>query len=265
MGSSDSTSSAPWKGQQKYLRDVFSQAQDQFGDELGFFPGSTVGGRSAQGLESEQAGLNMIRGQDFGGLGAADQYSQDVLGGKYLSPDTNPWLKQMGDQGAQDITRHYMRATAPGASMASMGRGGSGAEMNRQFGAQQALGGELSQFYGNLYGQNYARERGAMGQAAGMQPQLAAARRADVGFGAGMGQSAENYEQRLLNDLIQRFEYGRDEPGMRLDRYSNIIQKSGAIPGTSTVSRGFGIQDALGLGIGALGAVGSFRSGGKQT
>jgi hypothetical protein len=73
---------------------------------------------------------------------------------------------------------------------------------------------------------------------------------------------AENYEQRLLNDLIQRFEYQRDEPAMRLGRYSDIVQKSGAIPGQSTVSRGFGGMDAAGLGIGLLGALGTIGTGG---
>jgi hypothetical protein len=174
--------------------------------------------------------------------------------------DSNPWLKQMGEAGASDITRHYMRAVAPQTAMGTSGRGGSGAETARMRGAQQALGGELGQYYSNLYGGHYESERGRMTAAAGMQPGLSAARRADVTTGSMLGQGGEQYQQRLINEMIQRFEFGRDEEDMRLGRYSDIIQKSGAIPGTSTVNRGFGAGEGVGLGIGALGALAAFCS-----
>jgi hypothetical protein len=202
----------------------------------------------------------MIRGTDTAGLGAADRYLGDTLGGKYLDISTNPYLRQAGEAGAQDITRHYMRAIAPQVAMGAAGRGGSGAETARMRGAQQALGGELGQYFSNLYGGEYARERGLMGQAAGLAPGVAGARRADITTGYGLGKGAEDYQQRLINEMIQRFEYQRDEPDVRLGRYSDIIQRSGAIPGTSQVNRGFGAAEAGGLGIGALGAVASLAS-----
>ncbi len=255
MGGSDSTESSPWKGQQKYLKDLFSRAQGRSQEELGFYPSNTVAGRSAGAIEGQQAGLGMIRGDDTRGLGAADQYQGDVLGGKYMGLDSNPWLKQMGEAGASDISRHYMRSIAPQTAMGASGRGGSGAETARMRGAQQALGGELGQYFSNLYGGHYESERGRMTAAAGMQPALSAARRSDVQMGSALGQGGEQYQQNLINEMIQRFEFGRDEEDIRLGKYSDIIQGSGAIPGQSSVSRGVGGAEIGGSIIGLLGAL----------
>ena len=259
MGSKDGgtveTSSSPWGPQQPYMKDIWSQAQNLYGTPLQQFGASTVGPQSAMTQEGQQAGLGLIRGA---GQGQQFGYINDVMSGQYLDPSSNPWLRQLADQGASDITRQFKTAAFPGASLGAMGRAGSGAEMNLQGQAYRGLGDALSRNYSNIYGQNYARERGYMQQAPGMMNQAQAGRRADIGMGTQLGGQADQYAQMQLNDLIQKFNFQQQEPGQRLDAYQQRIFGGGVIPGTQTMpggGQGFGAAQGIGAGLGLLGTL----------
>lgn len=255
--------SAPWAAMQPFMKDVWGQAQQQFGTPIQQYGGQRIGGQSAQTLESQQAGLGMIRGA---GGGAGGEYIQNLLGGQFLSPDSNPYLRQMAEQGASDITRQFKTATAPGLSMAGIGRAGSGAEANLYGQGARGLGDALAANYANTYGQNYARERGFQQQGIGLASQFGANRRADIGFGSQMGMGADIYQQRLADEDIRRFNFGQQEPGQRLDDYVRHIMGGGVVPGTTTSETtqygGGGMTPGqwAGLGVSTLGMFMSSRA-----
>ena len=124
--------------------------------------------------------------------------------------------------------------------------------MNRARVAQEALVQELYEGQTGLFGRHYADERGRMTAALTAAPGVSAARRADVTTGYALGEGAERYEQRVIDDLIRAFEFERDEPWDRLQRYSDIVQRSGAIGGQSSVSRGFGASEGVGMATGIM-------------
>ena len=256
------TNQEPWGAQQPYLKRGFQRADELYGDPIEQYAGSRVGALSAMTQEGQQAGLGLIRGA---GMGGAEEYLQRLMGGEYLSPESNPHLRQLADLGAEDITRQYKTALYPGASMARFGRAGSGAEANLQYGATRGLGDALSRNYANIYGANYNRERGFMQQGVGLSAQLGANRRADITTGTELGYGRDAYEQRLINDLVGKFNFQQQEPGQRLDDYTRRIYGGGVIPGisesTGTMSgQNMGAAQWAGLGISALGLFTSTRT-----
>ncbi len=250
-GGAQETSSSPWGPQQGYMKDIWSQAQNLYNTPLQQYGASTVGPQSAMSQEGQQAGLGLIRGA---GQGQQFGYLNDVMSGQYLNPGTNPALQGMYDQGVSNITRDFKTAAYPGASMGSIGRAGSGAEMRQQGLAYRGLGDALSANYANTFGRNYEIERGYMQQAPGMMQNAMAGQRANIGMGTQLGGQADQYAQMQLNDLIQKFNFQQQEPGQRLDAYQQRIFGGGVIPGTQTMpgGQGFGAAQGIGAGLGGL-------------
>jgi hypothetical protein len=260
MGKSDtaSTTNEPWEGQIPYLNDLFRQGQDMSSYEPTYYQGPYQASRSAQSVEGEQAGLDLIRGEGGSG-GAASGYLNDVLSGQYMDRDSNPWLQERFDRGADDISRHYMRAVSPGLSMEAMGRGGSGRESNLSTRAQETLGDRLGSWEADLFGGHYADERGRMGQAAGMAPSVDASRRADIGFGYGTGERREAYDQRPYDEAMRQHQFEQNIPYKQLESYAKSLGPAITGNQTSTQSQGFGGAEAAGLGIGLLGLLACSR------
>lgn len=251
-GQTTTQSTRPWEAQQPYLKEIYGQAQARYNDPLQQFGRGRVAGQSAMTMEAQQAGLQAIRGAGQGNVGGM---IQDVAGGRYLSPDSNPWLRGLAEQGAQDISRQFKRAAFPGASMGAMGRVGSGFELNQQRAAYEGLGSALQRNYQNIYGANYGMERGFMQQAPQMQATYDANTRSQLGFGAQMGQGADIHAQRQLDDLIAKFRFTQQEPEQRLDRYTQRLY-GGPQYGTTTMyqsPQGMTQSQAAGLGISAMG------------
>lgn len=98
---------------------------------------------------------------DNAGLGAATGYATDVLGGKYLD-EGNPYLQGMIDQTAGDVQDRVN----------AMFNKAGGALGTRHAGVVTK---ELANSENSLRYNNYANERNAMGQAAGLAPGLTAA------------------------------------------------------------------------------------------
>src|SRR5882672_1880990 len=79
--------STPWSGQQPYLSGLYQQAGNLYnnGSVPQYYPGSTVAAQSPQTLQAQQATMaRSMNGSPT--VGAANQYSQDVMAGNYLNP-----------------------------------------------------------------------------------------------------------------------------------------------------------------------------------
>jgi len=226
MGGSDSvsqeTKNEPWGPQAEQLRFLFDEARQQYGETPRYYPGSTVAPQSGASAQSQQSAYERLLGGSPD-INAASSYGRDVMGGRYLDPDSNPHLRKYGDYGASDITRHYQTAIAPTLSMAGSGQAGSGREANAYSGSQRNLGDSLGRYYADLYGSAYDRERGRMDTAAGRAPGFAASERADIGMAVGAGQVGDAYGQRRTSADVGRYEYGRDIKRQQLEDFRRMI------------------------------------------
>lgn len=78
--------SDPWEGQQPYLRDVFSQARDLYGNGTpAYYPGQTVAGFSPQTM----MGLDMMTSRAMGGApyqNALNNYAMGSMGQQNIDP-----------------------------------------------------------------------------------------------------------------------------------------------------------------------------------
>jgi len=215
---SSSSSSEPWRAQQPYLKDVYRQVQGLQDTPMEYYPGSTVGPQSeatrgAQAMTTDRA----TGGNDL--YNAASELTQAELRGDYLN--SNPNRSAMFDQGAADITRAYKTAMAPGTDTgyASSGRFGSAAHRGQQGRDMGILGKEL----GDLSTRDYAKERDTQSAAARYAPQLAEAGYADADRLGQVGREQDTYSQKMLDDLVRRFEFGENEPWQRLGQYSSLV------------------------------------------
>lgn len=241
----------------------FQQVQDAasagFRNQKQYYPGSTVAAPSAATRDFRSAGQGLIEGA---GQGPAQDYNRQVLGGAYLGG--SPFLDQQFQQGAEDITRQFRTAAMPGTSLAAYGRGGSGAEMNRESVAYRGLGDALSRNYTNTYGRNYEIERGYQNQAVGNELAFNQDRRTDLSMGGQIGMGTDIYNQNVLSDEVNRFRFGQDEFGNRTDEYIRQALAFGLLPGSTSSfenikgrapqqPQGSPVAQGIGLGLQTIG------------
>lgn len=162
-----------------------------------------------------------------------DTFAFDTLSGKYLNPDSNPYLAKTYDRAARGVTQQYRDAVAPSraAEAARAGAFGGTAHANAELMDEYSLNRQLSDLANSIYGENYARERDRQLAIEQFMPTL-------MGFG----------EQRRLNRIDRLKALGADERQLRqamadvdyenaLTRYEypiKALQQLGALFGIGT-------------------------------
>ena len=178
--------------------------------------------QAGMGLQSAQA-LNGFQGQAEG-----NQLYQDTLAGKYLTPDSNPYLQAT----AQSIGNEFNRTVA--AQNNSLQRqagafGNSGLQQKMSM-DNAGLAGQLN----NLYGQNYANERNNQMQALGMMPTMQNLGYTDAQKLSQVGDSQRQYQQDLLNQQQTNYQQAMQYPYAQLDVLGNAIKSTMGAGGSST-------------------------------
>lgn len=177
-----------------------------------------------------------------------------MLGGKYLSPASNPYLQDTFHQAANQVQNQV------GSQFAGMGR-----NLEASIPVQND---QMNQLATQIYGGNYANERNNMQSAAQNAVSLNGASLANLGAlgqaGALQQQQAQNYADAAQN----RWNYNQNLPWQNLNNYMGSINSlqhggtsteqqpvfhnrtAGALGGAMT---GYGSTGSLwGAGIGAL-------------
>lgn len=303
----------PWEGVQPALRELYSSALSNFqGPGPQYYPNSTVApqspttslyqdllfgralsGNPLTGQAQEQAystlgddymfnpatlGMLGMAGQDFLSSSPGMQQLQDVAGGSMLNQ--NPYLDDMFNRASSAVGRQFSNNVMPGiASMFSgAGRFGSNQMAEGLGQAEQQYGDTLNRLATDIYGGNYAQERGyqqqALGQlgqfglagrglqqqalsdmgtqlgrerafqmqALGMTPQLAQQDYFDLGQLGQLGQSLDAYNQQLLGADINRYNYYQNLPNQELQFLNSILNSginlSGSTGTTTQPSQG---------------------------
>lgn len=246
-----SSTSSPYEGQRPYLDESFAEARKLYetGGPKGF-------GRStiADFSTPTESALQSIENTAMAGspnIGVGQNLLGQTLSGDFLN--SNPYLDQMYNQAADSVTRNYREAVAPGigASADSRGRYGSGLYQNMMANSQRELGNSLGQLATNVYGQNYANERGRQDAAIGKIPGMAGLNYFDANQMLGAGGIRDTQAGNIIKDQFNQYMFDQNRPGRNLANYQNAI--TGNYGGTTTATQpeyGNSTAGKIGAGIG---------------
>lgn len=177
------------------------------------------------------AGLNRLTNRATQGspiTNAAQQNLTDTLSGKYLSPDSNPYLSGMYDAASRQMMQKYNEAVVPQVNADFSRAGAFGGSAHELFKAQQArdlqqgLGDMASQMYGNQYEQ----ERQKQLQASLLSPQIAQSDYYDIQALLSAGDINREEAQRLISEKQNYVQSQRQYP------YQVLQMLSGTLPAT---------------------------------
>jgi len=251
-----SASSTPYSGQRPYLDESFAEARRLYetGGPKGFGR-STIAGFSGP----TESALQSIENQALAGspnIGIGRDLLGQTLSGDFLN--ANPYLDQMYNQAADNVTRNYREAVAPsiGANADAQGRFGSGLYQNMMANSQRELGDSLGRLATNVYGQNYATERGRQDSAMGKIPGMAGLNYFDANQLLGAGQIRDTQSQNQLADQYNQYMFDQTRPGRNLSNYQNAI--SGNFGGTNVMQQpdyANSTASNIGAGIGIAGGL----------
>lgn len=288
MGGSRDTKSGtqiqdPWAEQKPYLIDQFARGEEIYnGEQPQYYQGSTVApvsdmtmaaGNSARWMSEDDRALNTASNSASGtangnylGANYGDPYYQSfasgdnevsdltrqTASGQYLN--SNPYIDAMYGKAAKGVTQAYGDAMlGTQSAFAKSGRYGSGnqydAEGRNQENLTKGLGDLATDVYGNNYASerglmeaaqgrmgdmqlkgasglssNYTDERGNMISAAGLAPELEKSRYIGTDKQMEFGQYLDTHNQDVLNGEIDRWDFDQNAAQRALDTYMAAIK-----------------------------------------
>jgi hypothetical protein len=231
-GGSGTTTTATPEWQTPYLQDVANQAQGLNQQPLSYYPGTTVAGFTPAQSLAQNATINRaLTGSPL--LGQAQQNTMDTMQGKYLDPNSNPYLKDTYDMGARSLSQNYNQNVMPAIKQGAAGAGAFGGSRQgvAEAGASNALAQQLSNLATTTYGQNYTTERGNQVAATNAAPAMAQQDYYDIGQLAAAGEEQQGMNQANIDAAIKQYQWQQLEPQQRLGMYSNLV--SGNYGGTT--------------------------------
>jgi hypothetical protein len=197
-----------------------------------FFPGQTYVSPSEATSQALQAAQTRAMSGSPIQQAAQQEYLSTVQG-----RGVNPFLEGALAGTTRQATEAYTRGVQGIQSQAaSRGRYGSNA-MGQQVGqAQDVFGRNLAETAGNLAYQSAEAERGRQMAAVTGAPAYAQADYQDIQKLLTAGQGQESYQQKALQDAINRYNYEQTLPQQKLQQFTNLFT---SVPsgGTSTTTQ----------------------------
>jgi hypothetical protein len=237
----------PWSGQQPYLTDVFSRAQNLYDNySPQYFTGSTVA--PLDPLQSQAIDLEAQRGLAGSPVqSAAAQTAQDFLNGNYLSAG-NPYFQNMAGSVLANVV--------PGLE-AQFNQGNS---MNNP-GVAYAVSQGATDALGNLAYQNYSDQIGNQLKTLALAPQTAGMDYQNIAAVGDAGAQLQSQAQQQINDAVARFNFQQQLPYEQLNNYANLVQ--GGYGSTSAITQPYFQNQTANILGGALGGgmLGSMGAG----
>ena len=197
-----------------------------------FFPGQTyVSPSEATSQALQAAQQRAISGSPI--QQAAQQEYLSTVQGRGVNPFLEGALSGANRRAEEAYTRGVQGIQS---NAASMGRYGSNV-MGQQVGqAQDVFGRNLAETAGQLAYQSAEAERGRQMAAVQGAPAYAQADYMDIQKLLTAGQGQESYEQKALQDAINRYNYEQTLPQQKLQQFTNLFT---SVPsgGTSTTTQ----------------------------
>ena len=170
-----------------------------------YFPGQTYVDFSPQ----TNTALNLAEKRATTGsplMGQANSEMMKQLQGDYLDPTSNPFISNLYNKLAGDVTSGVQ------SQFTSAGRLGSGAN-------QEVLANSLGDLGTQLYGQNYLSERANMNNALMAAPQMAETDYNDIMRLRSVGSEREGLQEAALADAMNRYQYQQALPYEKLRNF----------------------------------------------
>lgn len=228
------TTSEPWSGVQPYLTSAYQKASTLYGQGApGYYPNQTVAPMSGY----TEGSIDSLFNRGLNGsptVAAANQSTQDTLGGNYLNG--NQYLSGAINAATQPLLQNFTNTIMPSldSMYSSAGRYGSGAQDQSRQQAAQTLEGQIGNISTNMAYSNYNDERQRMMQAGLLAPTLAQQDYADIAAMGQAGQGIDQYNQGLINANIDKYNYNANAPWNFLNDYVGLL--NGAVGGSSTTT-----------------------------
>jgi len=224
----------PWSGQQPYLQDIFSQAQQKYyGGQPQYYPGTTVAPQT-EATTAAQGYLTGTAAPTLQGLGQTAANTSNFLatGAPYVSQ--NPYLQDAIGAGIRPIVRNFQESILP-SIRADFGQGENYGSSRRAL-ATGVAAGRTSEAVGDVASQMASRgyETGldAQVKSLALQPQVAGAVNAPAVALDAAGQQQQAQMQDEINAMIEKWNYEQTAPWASLTQYQNLVQ--GNYGGTTT-------------------------------
>lgn len=238
----------PWAPTVPYRTQALSDAQklyEQGSPQL--YPGSYTAQKSLPSVLAEELTLGRALGGSRLNDTARDQLQRTVEGG-YLN--SNPYLDATFNKAANAVQARTDSA------FSRAGRTGSGAH-------KQVFQQGLNDLATDIYGNNYARERQYQNAGILTAPGFAQGDYGEIGKIAAVGAQRDMYNQQLLDEARQRFEYETGGDRNNLSEFINWINGAGGQGGTQSTNNPYYQNRGAGILGGALS--GAQLMGGLQT
>ena len=224
----------PWSGVQPYLKQGFSDASSLYKQGApAYYPGQTVAPLSGytEGALDWQA-QRATAGSPV--MQSAQNELQKTLSGDYLQQG-NPYLQGAINKAIQPITQQYENVVMPGldSTFSGAGRYGSGAHQqaaNQGYSDYMRTVGDTAN---QMAYQNYGDERTNQLRAQMFAPQMAQADYFDINQLGAAGSALDAYNQQLINQDIERYNYEKNAPQQWLSNYMGTL---GLAPWGSTTT-----------------------------
>lgn len=252
---------APWGGQSPYLGYGFEQAQQNYiHNTPSYFPDQGFVPFNQNQLDAQAGIQGIAQNNTFGNAATAEGLK--TLQGGYLN--SNPYLDNMTNRVSRDVSNSVNSA------FAGAGRFGSNAHAD-------TLSQSVADAVAPIYNQNYQNERTNMMRASAIAPQTNALQYDGFNQINNIGNQQEAKAGQELQDNINRWNFGQEQPDIQLQNYMNAINGNYGSTSTSTQTAplygGNPVQGALGgglagyslgnqFGYGGLGAIGGALLGG---
>jgi hypothetical protein len=248
----------PWDVQQPYLGEIFDAARENYySSSPQYYPWETLGPQSGDTIEGQQQFGDYARGGASTLAGASTGAVTDILSGKYLNAESNPYLQSYTNAAIRPMVQQFSESVLPnirGEAMASGGFGGSRQGVAEGLASERfgrAIGDTTSGIYNNAYNQGMNQFSRAIDQAPGT---LAAGSLPSMM----MMQSGELQDQRnqaTIDADINRWNFEQQLPENKLRDYLSMVQGNYGGTTTGTSETGGSSQ--------AVGAVGGALAGAK--
>lgn len=253
QASESTTTSEPWKEQQPYLKGLFSEAQRQY--ESGspeFFGGPQTAEQSAATLAGQQyvKGFADTAGRQIA-QGATGAFNTGI---NAANLEANPYFDAAAEAAIRPVVRQFNESVLPGIRQNAIASGGYG---DSRMGVAEGVASDRLQQ--NILDTTSRMALDAYGKGLDTQTKTLALAPTTMQTGAQpgammdiVGQSEQAYQQQLINDAINKWNFEQTLPANKLATLQSLI--TGNYGGTTTgqalqdVSRTNPLMGALGGG-----------------
>ena len=205
-----------------YLKPFMNQAANLAATPYQAYTGQRIAGFSPE----QEAGMQLTAARALQGapdINATRMNLTDTMSGAYMSPDSNPYLKQMADTALNQV-QGRVNATMRGTG----GYGGSA--------HTETLARSLGDTAANIYGTNYSNERTNQMRGMAFAPQMAAMDYQDLNALGQVGAQRQGMNQSILDQGYNNWLEAKNYPYQQLDVMGNAIRTPMGGGGTTTMT-----------------------------